>query len=105
MEAMPLSLLHEWMAFDLIEPLDTAYRVEVALARISALLVDMVNAIHGKKGERPPPAKITDYLSDWSSVLFDREPGPKKQSVSEMKSLFLKIAKGQSQGGKSIKRK
>lgn len=98
-------MLEEWMAFDLIEPLDSAYRVEVALARMSALLVDMVNAIHGKKGERPPPAKITDYLSDWSSVLLDKGPGPKKQSVNEMKSLLLKVANGQNQGGKSIKRK
>lgn len=101
-----MSLLDEWKAFDMMEPMDTGYRVEVGLARICALMESIVIGLYAKKGAKPPAPKVSDYMSDWEGLIDRLEaPEPVKQSLDEMLKIMTGLAASSQQDKRGTRKK
>lgn len=75
--------LVEWMAFYELEPFGY-FRRDLEAALIAQTIANV------NKGKGKQPFKLTDFL-----LKFKADEDERKQSVSEMKSILLAIAKAQ----------
>ncbi len=92
MEQITSNQLFEWEAYDTIDPIGT-WRDDFRVAKLAALIQNLVMQLYAKKGTTPKLRTIIDEMPDW---LGDRtEEMNKKQSVEEMKEILLSIASTQ----------
>ena len=84
--------ISEWEAYDRIDPIGS-WREDFRLAKIESLITNIVQQLYAKKGSKPGLTTPLDFMIDWMGEGKVNEP--KKQSVEEMKSVLLGIAKGQ----------
>jgi len=84
--------ISEWEVYDRIDPIGT-WRDDFRIAKLESLIVNIVQQLYAKKGHTPTITTPLDYMPDWSGERKEAEP--KKQSVEEMKSILLGIAKSQ----------
>jgi hypothetical protein len=82
--------ISEWEAYDKIDPIGT-WRDDFRMANLMSHITNIVNALYATKGNQATMVNPMDFMPDWAG---DR-PKVKKQSVEEMKEIFLAIAKDQ----------
>ena len=87
---MTSSQISEWEAYDKIDPIGT-WRDDFRIAKLEALIQNIVNALYARKGEKPKLVSPIDEMPDWTG---DRKV-EKNQSVEEMKQILLGIASAQ----------
>lgn len=83
--------LAEWEAYDRIDPVGS-WRDDFMIATFESLILNIVQQLYAKKGTTPIVTSPLDFMPDW---LGEKERGPKKQSVEEMKQILLSFAKQQ----------
>ena len=64
------SQLVDWEAYDRIEPIGQQ-RTDIMLATLCSLLKDSLSAIFSKKGKRPKPTPIVEWLP-WMEEDYKR---------------------------------
>jgi len=84
--------ISEWEAYDRIDPIG-AWRDDFRIAKIESLITNIVQQLYAKKGYTPTVTTPLDFMVDWTGDRKEEEP--KKQSVEEMKSILMGIAKTQ----------
>lgn len=84
--------LAEWEAYDAIDPIGT-WRDDFRMAKLAALMQNLVILTHSPKGEQPKLKVPYDEMPDWTGDKAKEIE--KKQSVEEMKSILLSIASTQ----------
>lgn len=85
MEYLTAEQIDEWEAYDRIDPIGS-WRDDFRMAMMCSLITNIARAVHSKKGvEMTTPE---DFMPDWTG----EEKGMKKQSVEDMKQVFLSIA-------------
>ena len=90
--------LSEWEAYDRIDPVGS-WREDFRVANLMALVQNIASSLYGKKNEIKWAAP-SDFMPDWGG---DKEhPTTKKQTVEEMKQIFVTIAKQKSHERLSI---
>jgi hypothetical protein len=76
----------------MIDPIGT-WRDDFRVAKLAALIQNLVMQLYAKKGTNPKLRTIVDEMPDW---LGDRtEEMNRKQSVEEMREILLSIASTQ----------
>ena len=88
MEQITASQLAEWEAYDRIDPIGT-WRDDYRIAILDALVVNIVSKLYAKKGAVSKEASPMDFMPNWSGDA----PTQQKQSVGEMKSALMQLAK------------
>lgn len=78
--------LSEWQAYNTLDPIGD-WTNDFRLARLSALIVNTVNAILGKKGTYKI-VSASEFMPDWNN----EKPHPDQQSAEEMKETLMNIA-------------
>jgi len=81
--------ISEWEAYDRIDPIGT-WRDDFRMAKLAALIQNLVIQLYSKKGTTPKLRNILDEMPDWTGD--NAEAMNKKQSVEEMKTILLSIA-------------
>ena len=92
----------EWMAYSEVEPFGSWVN-EYHVARMSSILVNVARGFSHKKGDTPNWATIPEFMPPWSD-LFPK-PKQKEQSVEEMKTALMHIAKVQNSKFKKLDNK
>lgn len=91
---LTLEQLLEWEAYDKLDPVGT-WRDDFRMAYLASLIQNIVLSLYPKKGVKPQLTTPTDFMPIWDEELRKIKSTPKKQSVEEMKSLLLALAKSQ----------
>jgi hypothetical protein len=81
----------EWEAYNKIDPIGE-WRNDFRGAKLESLIINIVQQLYAKKGHSPIVTTPIDFMPDW---LGEKEIGPKKQSVEEMKEILLSFARRQ----------
>jgi hypothetical protein len=89
LDTLSLVQLQEWEAYDTLDPVGT-WRDDFRMAKVESLIVNISNAIHHKKNVTPAITSPIDFMVDWTG---EEKPEAKKQSVEEMKEIFVSMAK------------
>ena len=84
--------LSEWEAYDRLDPVGE-WRNEFSMARLTAMVVNIANALYPKKGHKPVVTSPIDFMPDWGGDQVEKEI--EKQSVEDMKQILLGIARVQ----------
>jgi hypothetical protein len=84
--------ISEWEAYDRIDPIGS-WREDFRGAKLESLITNIVQQLYAKKGSTPKVTTPLDFMVDWSGEKQEAEP--KKQSMEDMKSILLGIAKAQ----------
>ena len=92
MDRLTSRQISEWEAYDRIDPIGS-WREDFRLAKIECLITNIVQQLYAKKGSTPKITTPLDFMVDWIGEKGETEP--KKQSVEDMKSILLGIAKSQ----------
>jgi len=94
----------EWVAYDQIEPLGVAERLETSIAILCSVVVNIMRAAFSKG--RGKPASPGDFLPPWSKIdaVMESAKIPVKQSTDDMKSILSTIVKV-TKGNKGMKRR
>ena len=85
MDELSLDQLLEWESYDRLDPIGT-WRDDFRMAYLASTVTNLTISVHGKKG-----AKMTapvDFMPEWDIIKTEDVP---KQSVQEMKDIFLGI--------------
>jgi hypothetical protein len=80
--------LSEWEAYDRLDPIGT-WRDDFRMSFMASLLTNLTIKVNGRKGAAL--TNVKDFLLDWSG---DLKIG-KQQSIEDMKTVLLQIAKDQ----------
>jgi hypothetical protein len=91
LDQLTSSQISEWEAYDRLDPIGT-WRTEFAFARLSALIMNIVNKLYQKKGSTYTPVEPFDFMPNWSGEMKKTEI---KQTVEEQKEQLLRIFKAQ----------
>jgi len=87
--------ISEWEAYDRLDPIGE-WREDFRFAQLMSLLVNIVSRIFAKKGQTIKDVSPMDFMPDWVGVATNENVSAQKvQSVEEMKSILLGIAKVQ----------
>lgn len=80
--------LSEWEAYDRIDPIGT-WRDDYRMAVLASLIVNIVSRLYAKKGHTPKEITPAEFMPNWSG----EKKIVKAQSIEEMKSVLLSLAK------------
>jgi hypothetical protein len=86
--------LSEWEAYDRLDPIGI-WREDFRMAYIASLITNLTISVHGKKGAKQ--TNIMDFMPVWDEEGKKQGGGQKTQSVEDMKSALLSIAKAQNE--------
>jgi len=89
LEQLTAKQLAEWEAMDLLDPVGS-WRMELSLAKIESLIVNIANALYHKEGTEPVSTTAFDFMIKWGEKTEKIEP--KQQSIEEMRKVFQAIA-------------
>lgn len=89
MEYITSKQLSEWEAYDKIDPIGT-WREDFRTAKITSLLLNIVNSLYCEKGTKPKIVSILDEMPDWTGDK--KKEADKKQTMEEMKEFLLSWA-------------
>lgn len=93
MNELTSAQISEWVAYDKLDPIGT-WRDDFRFAQMQAFISNIMNAMYHKEGEEPTIVQPIEYMPVWNEE--DRvEKEPEVQSVDDMLSTMLGIAKRQ----------
>lgn len=92
MDQLTSKQISEWEAYDRIDPIGK-WRDDFGVAKLESLIVNIVQQLYAKKGHTPVVTTPIEFMPDWSGDRKETEV--KKQSVEEMKSTLMGLAKAQ----------
>jgi hypothetical protein len=92
LDAMPSSVLSEWMAFDTVEPLDVGRRAEAGSAIVASILAN----VYRDSQKQPLAYTAEDFLPAWGR----RQAEPEPEAVwQKLKNWALRVGKKQDKAG------
>lgn len=59
---------------------------------VCALIVNIAQAVYGKKGSTRKPVGPNDFMPPWYDVTEDEDFVPEAQAVDEMKDMLMTLA-------------
>jgi DNA-directed RNA polymerase specialized sigma24 family protein len=95
LEQLTAYQLAEWEEFDKIEPIGV-WKHDYEFAYLLSTITNLFISAYGKKGSKL--TKPEDYLVKWDSGAKEE---PVRQSVEDMKSILMGIAKVQNKNTKN----
>ena len=85
--------MSEWEAYDRIDPIGS-WRDDFRGAKLESLILNIVNQLYAKKGDKPQITTALDFMPDWAGEGKKQEV-KKVQTAEDMKKIFQEIAKVQ----------
>ena len=92
MDQLSSAQLSEWEAYDKIDPIGS-WRDDYRMAVLDSLIINIVSKLYAKKGHTPKEVLPTDFMPNWTG----EKRIERKQSVADMKSVLMNIAKAAKQ--------
>jgi len=89
--------ISEWEAFNKLEPIGN-WRMDLQFAQLQSTITNIFISLYGKKGAKE--TKADDFMIKWDGV---EKVEIKKQSVQDMKSILMALAKASKKNKKKKK--
>lgn len=99
MEQLTSEQVAQWQAYDQLEPIG-GYREDFRIGMVCSIIVNLAQAIYGKKGKKQTSSPES-FFPWWKDEVKSKPI----QSLDEMKTILLSMAKSQKKQVEQTKRK